>query len=100
LLCVKLATEPIYAALCTHCHGETGRGNGPKGALLPAEPRNFADCAQMPAINDQELVTVIREGGPARHLSKDMPEWGTDLQDQQIADLVTSIRSFCAHGGK
>jgi len=40
-------------------------------------------------------VRVIREGGPALHLSKDMPPWGIALQDQQIADLVAYIRSFC-----
>ena len=51
----------------------------------------------MQAISDQELVAVIREGGPARHLSKDMPPWGKALQDQEIADLMAYIRSFCAH---
>ena len=91
--------KELYAQLCTRCHGEKGKGDGPEGILLAAKPRNFTDCARMHTINDEELVTVIREGGPARHLSKDMPEWGNDLQDQQIADLVAYIRSFCAHRG-
>jgi mono/diheme cytochrome c family protein len=94
------AGKELYAQLCTRCHGEKGKGDGAEGILLAAKPRNFTDCARMHTINDQELVTVIREGGPARHLSKDMPQWGKDLQDQQIADLVAYIRSFCAHGGK
>ena len=91
--------KELYAQLCTRCHGERGKGDGPEGILLAAKPRNFTDCARMHTINDEELVTVIREGGPARHLSKDMPEWGKDLQDQQIADLVAYIRSFCGHRG-
>jgi len=88
--------KEIYTALCTRCHGEKGRGDGPDGATLVTKPRDFADCARMHAINDQELMTVIKEGGPALHLSKDMPPWGTALQDQQIADLVAYVRSFSA----
>ena len=89
--------EELYTSLCTRCHGEKGRGDGQDGARLATKPRDFTDCARMQALSDQELVTVIREGGPARHLSKDMPPWDTALQDQQIADLVAYIRSFCAH---
>jgi mono/diheme cytochrome c family protein len=87
--------KEIYTSLCTRCHGERGRGDGAEGARLATKPRDFTDCARMHAINDQELVTVIREGGATLHLSKDMPPWGTALQDQQIADLVAYIRSFC-----
>src|SRR5438552_1849550 len=70
------AGKELYTALCARCHGESGRGDGPAGALLETKPRDFTDCARMQAISDQELVAVIREGGPARHLSKDMPPWG------------------------
>jgi len=90
------AGKEIYTSLCTRCHGERGKGDGPDGATLVTKPRDFTDCARMHALNDQELVTVIKEGGPALHLSKDMPPWGTALQDPQIADLVAYIRSFCA----
>jgi len=88
--------KELYTALCTRCHGERGRGDGPDGATLATKPRDFTDRARMQALSDQELTTVIKEGGPARHLSKDMPPWGTALQDQQIADLVAYVRSFSA----
>ena len=91
------AGKEVYTALCTRCHGERGKGNGPDGATLATKPRDFTDCARMQAINDQELLTVIKEGGAAHQLSKDMPPWGAALQDQQIVDLVAYIRSFCAH---
>ena len=91
------AGRELYVLFCARCHGESGRGDGPAGALLETKPRDFTDCARMQAISDQELVAVIREGGPARHLSKDMPPWGKALQDQEIADLMAYIRSFCAH---
>ncbi|HEV8712358.1 MAG TPA: cytochrome c [Candidatus Binatia bacterium] len=91
------AGKELYTALCTRCHGDSGRGDGVDGARLATKPRDFTDCARMHAVDDQELMTVIKEGGPALHLSKDMPRWGKDLRDQQIADLVAYIRSFCAH---
>src|SRR5262245_18822839 len=90
------AGKELYTALCTRCHGERGRGEGPDGATLATKPRDFTDCARMQTISDQELVTVIREGGPARHLSKDMSSCGSVLQDPQITDLVAYVRSFSA----
>jgi mono/diheme cytochrome c family protein len=51
----------------------------------------------MQAISAQELGKVIREGGPALRLSKDMPRLGNTLEDQEITDLVAYIRSFCPH---
>jgi len=91
------AGKELYTSLCTRCHGERGKGEGPDGATLATKPRNFTDCARMHALNDEDLLTVIKEGGPARQLSKDMPPWGAALQDQQVTDLVAYVRTFCAH---
>ena len=88
------AGKESYVLFCTRCHGKSGQGNGPAGALLATKPRDFTNYDRMQAINDQELVAVIREGGPALRLSKDMPPWGNILQEQEIADLVAYIRSF------
>jgi mono/diheme cytochrome c family protein len=88
--------KELYTSLCTRCHGERGKGDGPDGATLATKPRDFTDRARMHALGDQELAAVIKEGGAARHLSKDMPPWGGVLQDPQIADLVAYIRSFSA----
>jgi mono/diheme cytochrome c family protein len=89
------AGKELYVLFCTRCHGKNGRGDGPSGALLATKPSNLADCARMQATSDQELVTVIQEGGPALRLSKDMPRLGNTLEDHEIADLITYIRSFC-----
>ncbi len=90
------AGKELYTAFCTRCHGERGNSVGPDGATLAIRPRDFTDCAQMHALSDDELRTVIKEGGAARQLSKDMPPWGAALQAQQITDLVAYVRSFCA----
>ena len=29
---------------CFNCHGKTGEGNGPAGAILNPSPRNFTNC--------------------------------------------------------
>jgi cytochrome c553 len=62
------AGKELYTQFCLRCHGQSGRGDGPDGATLATKSRNFTDCARMHALNDQELTTVIKEGGAARHL--------------------------------
>src|SRR2546422_10610105 len=91
------AGKELYVLFCTRCHGKSGKGDGPAGALLATKPGDFADCTQMQAISDQELVTEIQEGGLARHLGKDMPRWSNTLDDKEIADLIAYIRGFCTH---
>src|SRR5438309_945176 len=52
--------------------------------------------ARMRASRDQELAAVIREGGPARHLSKARAPWAKALQHQGIPGRRAYPRSFCA----
>lgn len=86
-----------YRDYCATCHGEGGKGDGPKAATLATKPRDFTDCARIHTMSDEDLFAVIKEGGPARQLSKDMAAWGEALEDKEIADLVAYIRSFCKH---
>ena len=91
------AGKELYVLFCTRCHGKSGKGDRPAGALLATKPGDFTDCARMQAISDPELVTEIQEGGLARHLGKDMPRWSNTLDDKEIADLIAYIRGFCTH---
>ena len=91
------AAKENYHEYCATCHGESGKGDGPKAATLATKPKDFTDCKQMQAITDEDMFAVIKDGGPARQLSRDMAAWGDALEDQEIADLVAYIRSFCKH---
>lgn len=90
------ATRENYLLYCARCHGAEGRGDGPAAATLSSRPGNFADCASMRKLSDPMLAKIIREGGPAAGLSKEMPPWGSVFNDRKIENLVRLIRSFCA----
>ena len=90
------AAKKDFFRFCAKCHGAEGKGDGPQADALDPKPRNFTDCAEMKAMADDMLFTVIKEGGAAVKLSKDMPAWKEGMDDGEIRDLVAYVRSLCA----
>ena len=82
--------KPIYNAQCVICHGKTGDGNGPVGKSLNPKPRAFNAGNLSP---DNTLFKVIRKGGKANGLSKDMDAY-PQFTDQQVWDLIAYIKTL------
>ncbi len=99
--CLPVAAADLAAAkkdftrFCAKCHGTEGKGDGPQAEALDPKPRDLTDCAHMNAMADATLFTAIKEGGEAVHLSKDMPAWKDGMDDAEIHDLVSYVRSLC-----
>ena len=89
------AAKTNYDTFCVKCHGPSGKGDGPAAATLSTNPRNFTDCAAMGKISDDTLFNVIKNGGAAAGLSKDMQAWSSGFEDGEIHDLVAYVRTFC-----
>ena len=89
------AAKKDFTRFCAKCHGAEGKGDGPQAEALDPKPRDLTNCAQMKAVADETLFTVIKEGGPAAKLSKDMPAWKDGMDDDEIHDLVAYVRSLC-----
>jgi cytochrome c oxidase cbb3-type subunit 3 len=89
------AAKTNYDTFCVKCHGPTGKGDGPAAATLSTSPRNFTDCAAMAKISDDTMFNVIKNGGAANGLSKDMQAWNAGFEDGEIHDLVAYIRTLC-----
>lgn len=72
----------IYREHCMECHGETGKGDGPKAPFLSPRPGNLVS-ASTSAKTDTELLRTIAQGKP--HTA--MPAWQDRLavEDQQAA---------------
>lgn len=83
--------EPLFARLCSGCHGKDGRGGA--HTFMPhvdtLTKKGYID--QMP---DEYLAFVIAEGGEAAGKSAYMPAWKSKLSEQDIQDLVAHIRSL------
>jgi cytochrome c553 len=89
------AAKQNYDTFCVKCHGTTGMGDGPGAAALATKPRNFADCAVMSKISEDTMFNVIKNGGGAAGLSKDMQAWNAGFDDGEMHDLVAYVRTFC-----
>ena len=88
------AGRELYNKWCVSCHGAAGKGDGPVAANLPVKPGNHTDGTRMNGLTDTYLLTIIKQGGQAVQKSQMMPPWGTQLQDQQIWDVIAYVRSL------
>ncbi len=84
----------LYATYCASCHGAQGAGDGPVAASLDPAPTRHDDGTTMNALSNEQLVAVIKLGGPAVGKSPMMAPWGGTLTDDQIRDVVAFTRSL------
>lgn len=88
------AGKQRYDLLCSSCHGATGKGDGPAAAALSPKPRNHADGKYMNALTDKYLFDIIKGGGAGLGKSPLMPPWASQLNDQDIWNVVAYIRTL------
>jgi len=94
------AGKTTYETLCLSCHGATGKGDGPAGAVLDPRPRDFsigefmldADGDGSPG-SDADLKLVIQKGAAAYGGSPVMAPWG-HLSEADVDNLVAYVRSL------
>lgn len=87
--------KATYGELCAKCHGSSGKGDGKEAATLAVKPKDLTDCQRMSGFTDDQLFGVIKEGGPAGGLAKDMPGYAAALEDDEMRDTVAYLRSLC-----
>lgn len=78
----------LYIENCARCHGADGRGETPMGKLFAAT--NLADAAwwKRERVSEKRLADAIRDG------RKQMPAFGKKLSKEDIAALVTLVKTF------
>jgi cytochrome c oxidase cbb3-type subunit 3 len=91
----KERAEDNYKTYCTQCHGSQGNGKGINVRDMSVQPRDHTDAKAMSARSDQDLATVIKEGGLAINKSVLMPPWGEVFSDDEVDDLVRYLRKLC-----
>ena len=84
------AGKKLYARHCASCHGPNGKGDGGM-ALSGGEPSDLTDDKWDCGSTDGEIFVAIRDG-----LSSDMLAYKDKLNEKQIWQVVTFIRSLGA----
>jgi cytochrome c oxidase cbb3-type subunit 3 len=87
--------KQLYQVYCTQCHGVQGNGRGINAEGMAVMPRDHTDTREMSARSDADLFKAIQGGGKAVNKSVLMPNWGNNLQDGDMLDLVAYLRELC-----
>lgn len=94
------AGKTLYDTNCMSCHGMTGKGDGPVGAVLTPRPRDFSQGEFKFDTNedgtpgtDADLRAVIKQGAGAFGGSMLMAPWPS-LSDSDLDNLIAYIRSL------
>ncbi len=71
------AARGIYMDECAECHGEYGKGDGPKAMMHSPAPADLTDARQMNTVTDGEIFYQISEG------RKPMPSFKREYSSQR-----------------
>jgi len=77
---------------CFNCHGKTGEGNGPAGAILNPSPRNFTNCKFHKKRKDGELFWVIKNGSAGTGMVSLVP---SAITEEEAWTIINYERTFC-----
>jgi mono/diheme cytochrome c family protein len=81
--------QEIYEKYCLECHGERGRGDGPRAPLLAPRPGNLVSAATSTK-SDAELLRIITNGAPRTA----MRGWKDELTEEDRLHVLAFIRSL------
>ncbi|MDP9338058.1 MAG: cytochrome c [Acidobacteriota bacterium] len=86
------AARGVYKENCAECHGDTGKGDGPKGRKLFTDPSDLTNATRMGSLTDGAIFYEISEG------RRPMPSFMTRMTEEQRWQLVLLMRSFSGSG--
>lgn len=85
-----LRGEIVFRNYCVLCHGVQADGRGRAARIYNPKPANLRESTRPDAYKE----AIVRRGGKAMGRSEYMPPWGSELTDEQIADVVQFLRSI------
>ncbi len=77
---------------CLNCHGKSGKGDGPVGAVLNPAPRNLTNCEFQKERSDGELFWIIKNGSPGTAMISLVPG---AVNEEEAWKVIAYVRSFC-----
>lgn len=84
------AGKKLYDNNCAECHGEAGKGDGPRGPYSNPTPPNLTDAEWKHGSSDGAIFTVIQNGVK----DSDMPAFEKDIPARQAWDVVNYVKSL------
>lgn len=82
--------QKTYQKYCKHCHGETGKGDGPQ-APKDSMPSDFTDTKWDHGSSDGEIFTVISDGAGKGSAMKPFKSKLTEKERWQLVNYLKSL---------
>ena len=89
-----MAGAKVYKRYCRGCHGKDGRGGA--HTFMP-HIHNLTKKGYIDLKPDEVLAAIIREGGEPYGMSSYMPAWDQTLDETQINNVISFIRTLPLH---
>lgn len=86
--------KKIYNINCARCHGTSGTGDGPDKEYLETPLPDFTSTKFHATRPDDNMFTIIKNGGETEGLSYEMPPWEGILEDNEIREIIKYLRSL------
>lgn len=80
--------KKVYLDKCARCHGNSGKGDGPKAETLEKKPADYTDKKKMGEFTDAQLKKITLEG------KQPMPAYQGKISDKDLEDAIGYIRTF------
>jgi mono/diheme cytochrome c family protein len=84
------AGKKLYDKNCAECHGEMGKGDGPRAPYASPKPPNLTDAEWKHGSTDGDIFAVIQKGVK----DTDMESFEKDIPARQLWDLVNYVKSL------
>ncbi len=84
--------EAVFKVNCILCHGVHADGQGRTSQLYEPHPSNLRQSDK----NRDYLLQIIKYGGESMGRSPVMPQWGLQISDAEIEDVVEYVQSLVA----
>jgi mono/diheme cytochrome c family protein len=87
--------QKIFQTRCFVCHGRDGRGVGPASPGLSQKPQDLTDPTWQRSVTDDQIRSVIHDGGAILGKSGAMPP-NLDLTGDNLNSLVAYVRHLAS----
>jgi mono/diheme cytochrome c family protein len=83
--------KELFLRYCSGCHGEDGRG---EAKTFRPNVANLSVKELMDQLTDDYLFAAIKNGGAAVGKNAAMPAWKSQLDDREIWDIISFVRTL------
>ena len=84
------AGRALFVQRCATCHGENADGQSKLAQMLNPKPANLL----VSQLDSAARNRIVRNGGAAVGRSPVMPNWGAELTETELRDVIAYVASI------